>query len=68
MIELDDPSGVKRASQANRKARFNACALSRAKLAGRFPELDAELAGLSYGRRYQGPGRSPDRADAMVWA
>jgi phage terminase large subunit-like protein len=40
----------------------------KAKLAGRFPELEEELAGLTYGRGYQGPGRSPDRADAMVWA
>ena len=40
----------------------------KAKLAGRFPELEDELAGLSYGGGYQGPGRSPDRADAMVWA
>ncbi len=39
----------------------------RAKLAGRFPELEAELAGL-VPRGYEGPGRSPDRADAMVWA
>jgi phage terminase large subunit-like protein len=39
-----------------------------AKLAGRFPELEDELAGLTYGGGYQGPGRSPDRADAMVWA
>lgn len=37
-------------------------------LAGRFPELEAELAGLQAGGGYQGPGRSPDRADAMVWA
>jgi phage terminase large subunit-like protein len=40
----------------------------KAKLAGRFPELEDELAGLTCGRGYQGPGRSPDRADAMVWA
>ncbi|MFL6843581.1 MAG: DNA-packaging protein [Allosphingosinicella sp.] len=40
----------------------------RAKLAGRFPELEGELAGLTYGGGYHGPGRSPDRADAMVWA
>ena len=40
----------------------------RAKLAGRFPELEDELAGLTHGGGYQGPGRSPDRADAMVWA
>jgi phage terminase large subunit-like protein len=40
----------------------------KAKLAGRFPELEDELAGLTYGGGYVGPGRSPDRADAMVWA
>jgi phage terminase large subunit-like protein len=40
----------------------------RAKLAGRFPELEDELAGLLIGGGYSGPGRSPDRADAMVWA
>jgi phage terminase large subunit-like protein len=40
----------------------------RAKFAGAFPELEDELAGLSYDAPYQGPGRSPDRADAMVWA
>jgi len=36
--------------------------------AGRFPELEAELAGMIAGGRYAGPGRSPDRADAMIWA
>jgi phage terminase large subunit-like protein len=40
----------------------------KAKLAGCFPDLEEELAGLTYGGGYQGPGRSPDRADAMVWA
>jgi phage terminase large subunit-like protein len=39
-----------------------------AKLAGAFPALEDELAGLSSGGPYAGPGRSPDRADAMVWA
>jgi phage terminase large subunit-like protein len=40
-----------------------------AKLAGTFPDLEDELAGLVIGGGgYQGPGRSPDRADAMVWA
>lgn len=51
-----------------------------AKLAGHFPELEAELAGLIAGGGYEGPvrgshrntismgSRSPDRADAMVWA
>ena len=40
----------------------------RAYFAGEFPELEAELAGLQAGGRYEGPGKSPDRADAMVWA
>ena len=40
----------------------------RVKLAGRFPELEAELCGVIAGGGYDGPGTSPDRADAMVWA
>ena len=40
----------------------------RAKLAGRFAELEDELAGLLIGGGYVGPSRSPDRADACVWA
>jgi phage terminase large subunit-like protein len=36
--------------------------------AGEFPELEAELGGMVAGGEYEGPGRSPDRADAMVWA
>ncbi|HEV7661635.1 MAG TPA: terminase family protein [Allosphingosinicella sp.] len=39
-----------------------------AKLAGRFPDLEDELAGMVTGGAYVGPGSSPDRADAMVWA
>ncbi|WP_242147479.1 DNA-packaging protein [Sphingomonas sp. BAUL-RG-20F-R05-02] len=35
---------------------------------GAFPQLEDEMCGLIAGGRYQGPGRSPDRADAMVWA
>jgi phage terminase large subunit-like protein len=37
------------------------------RLCGVFAELEAELAGMVVGG-YEGPGRSPDRADAMVWA
>jgi phage terminase large subunit-like protein len=40
----------------------------RAYFAGAFPELEDELSGLQAGGGYQGPTRSPDRADAMVWA
>lgn len=35
---------------------------------GCFPALEDELCGLIAGGDYQGPGRSPDRADALVWA
>jgi phage terminase large subunit-like protein len=33
-----------------------------------FPELEDQLCGLMAGGGYEGPGRSPDRADALVWA
>lgn len=36
--------------------------------AGAFPALEDELCGLVAGGGYEGPGRSPDRADALVWA
>ncbi len=35
---------------------------------GAFPQLEDELAGLIIGGGYAGPGRSPDRADALVYA
>ncbi len=35
---------------------------------GGFPALEDEMAGLSPSGGYAGPGRSPDRADALVWA
>jgi phage terminase large subunit-like protein len=35
---------------------------------GAFPALEDELCGLIIGGGYEGPGRSPDRADALVWA
>ncbi|MGP7796954.1 DNA-packaging protein [Sphingomonas sp. CLY1604] len=35
---------------------------------GRFEALEDEMCGLVAGGGYQGPGRSPDRADALVWA
>lgn len=36
--------------------------------AGAFPELEDQMCGLVTGGGYEGPGRSPDRADALVWA
>ena len=40
----------------------------RVRHAGTFPKLEDELCGLMAGGGYEGPGRSPDRADALVWA
>ena len=36
--------------------------------AGAFADLEDQLCGLQMGGGYAGPGRSPDRADACVWA
>jgi phage terminase large subunit-like protein len=43
------------------------CEAGRVKLHRRMPELEAELLGMIAGGGYEGPGASPDRADAMVW-
>jgi len=40
----------------------------RVRHAGQFPQLEDQLCGLIAGGGYEGPGRSPDRADAAVWA
>ena len=40
----------------------------RVRHAGLFPALEDQLCGLMTGGEYRGPGRSPDRADALVWA
>ncbi|HEV2816954.1 MAG TPA: terminase family protein [Allosphingosinicella sp.] len=42
-------------------------AKGKARFAGIFPALEDQLCGMT-GAGYEGPGRSPDRADAMVWA
>lgn len=58
-------------ARLNKSARAEPVALlfeqGRVKLAGAFPELEDELAGMTTAG-YRGPGRSPDRVDAMVWA
>lgn len=43
-------------------------AAGRVRHAGCFPELEDEMCGLMAGGGYVGPGSSPDRADALVWA
>ena len=40
----------------------------RVRHAGLFAQLEDQLCGLMAGGGYEGPGRSPDRADALVWA
>ncbi len=40
----------------------------RVRHAGMFARLEDQLCGLLVGGTYAGPGRSPDRADALVWA
>lgn len=40
----------------------------RVRHAGVFAALEDEMCGLISGGGYEGPGRSPDRADALVWA
>jgi phage terminase large subunit-like protein len=35
---------------------------------GAFPDLEDQLCGFISGGSYEGPGKSPDRADALVWA
>ena len=43
------------------------CEAGRVRLHGRMAELEAQLLGMIAGGGYEGPGTSPDRADAMVW-
>lgn len=43
-------------------------ARGRVRHAGHFTALEDEMCGLLAGGGYCGPGRSPDRADALVWA
>ncbi len=40
----------------------------RVRHAGLFGALEDQLCGMLVGGTYEGPGRSPDRADALVWA
>lgn len=42
-------------------------AAGRVRHAGMFARLEDQLCGLLVGGSYAGPGRSPDRADALVW-
>lgn len=43
-------------------------AAGRVRHCGLFARLEDQLCGLMTGGDYAGPGRSPDRADALVWA
>jgi phage terminase large subunit-like protein len=46
----------------------HAYARGRVRHRGAFPALEDQMCGLMAGGAYLGPGRSPDRADALVWA
>lgn len=59
------PAGEKRAGGAGRGALYER---GRVKHVGAFPALEDQLCGMMTGGDYVGPGRSPDRADALVWA
>lgn len=70
-IDRHLPLKLRHASEAKGKRAEPVAALfesGRAKFAGGFPELEDQLCGLMPAGGYAGPGRSPDRADAMVWA
>lgn len=43
-------------------------AAGRVRHCGSFARLEDQLCGLLIGGGYEGPGNSPDRADALVWA
>ncbi len=45
-----------------------ALAVGRVRHVGMFAALEDQLCGLTLDGGYSGPGRSPDRADALVWA
>ena len=64
-VRLVSASRGKAARAEPVSSRFEA---GKARFAGCFPELEDELCGLASAGGYDGPGRSPDRADAMVWA
>jgi len=64
-VKLVSASRGKTARAEPIAGRFEA---GKAGFAGCFPELEDELCGMTGGGRYEGPGHSPDRADAMVWA
>ncbi|MDZ3830351.1 MAG: terminase family protein [Sphingopyxis sp.] len=68
---IDLPVVAVRAGQSKvRRAEPVAIAYERGAVvhAGGFAALEDELCGLQTGGGYAGPGRSPDRADACVWA
>ena len=70
-VEPELPLKLVHASDGKAKRAEPVAALferGRVRLAGAFPRLEDELCGLTIVGGYEGPGRSPDRADAMVWA
>ncbi|RST32267.1 ATP-binding protein [Sphingomonas ginkgonis] len=74
VLRLDDPAlpvKLRHATEAKGKRAEPISHLferGQVRLAGRFDALEDELVGMLPGQAYCGPGRSPDHADAMVWA
>lgn len=74
MLKLVDPGLPVRAVHASRgkaaRAEPVACLYEQGRVRhlGAFPALEDQLCGMTMGLGYHGPGRSPDRADALVWA
>ena len=69
--DADLPVKLVRASQGKSARAEPVAALyetGRVVHAGMFRALEDELCGMIAGGGYEGPGRSPDRADALVWA
>ena len=63
--DLEDEWGGKTARAEPIAALYEA---GRVRHTGLFAALEDEMCGLVAGGGYEGPGRSPDRADALVWA
>ena len=63
-----DWSGAHLASDLGRQLRGEGRIDAREGHAGLFGALEDQLCGMLVGGTYEGPGRSPDRADALVWA
>ena len=69
MTELAQSLPLSTPASTGVEARAHALdAAGRVRHVGVFARLEDQLCGLLVGGAYAGPGASPDRADALVWA